>query len=418
MTAVTTRELRLAVVTVVALVLAMPSALGVARSSAGPGLLSPVDPYCDTESPVPADHVLVHSGLPVARLAALSGAVMSGHIPELGAWELRFADSFAARRGVVQLQNLPGTSAQVESTYRVQESAAGVVPNDPLLTNQWGLRKIHAYTGWDRELGLDNPVTVAVIDTGIDLQHPDLAGRVGSGFNAIDPTASAQDDMMHGTHVAGIIGAASDNRVGVAGMSWGARLMPVKSMNSQGVGTTCDIITGMVWAVANGAQVLNLSLGADEPCPLLLQAAVNFATQRNAVTVVAAGNAAKQRNPSLAPGNCSGVITVGATDQKDKPAVFSDYGPQVTVSAPGVHILSTYIDPKKHQHKYAYLDGTSMAAPFVAGLCALLLAAHPDWTPAQVRGRLVATAVDLGPKGWDPRYGYGRVDVARALAAG
>lgn len=274
---------------------------------------------------------------------------------------------------------------------------------------------MHAPTAWAVDVGTSAPVTVAVLDTGVDLAHPDFEGRVVSGFDFEDGDPDSSDDHFHGTHVAGIIAAATNNRRGVAGMSWGAKLLAVKVMDAKGKGSDCDIVAGMVYAAQQGAKVENLSLGGTYlGCPTAMEEAIAYAKQRGTLIVAAAGNAAKQGNPVEYPGGCAGVLTVAASDQRDRIAPFSEHGPQIVVSAPGVHILSTY-RTKGGEHKYAYLDGTSMATPFVSGLAALLFSAHPTWTPDQVFQRIATTSDDLGAKGRDDYFGSGRINAARAL---
>lgn len=159
-----------------------------------------------------------------------------------------------------------------------------------------------------------------------------------------------------------------------------------------------------------------MSLGAPGPCPVAVQEAIDVAQAAGVLHVAAAGNSGADFNTIATPANCENTLGVGATDQDDNGAAFSNFGDYVDVSAPGVDILSTVIDPKTGKHGYATLSGTSMASPMVAGLAALLMARHPTWTPQQVSERIIETSIDLGPRGWDPRFGAGRIDAARALA--
>jgi subtilisin family serine protease len=245
------------------------------------------------------------------------------------------------------------------------------------------------------------------VDTGVDLDHPDLAGNVVSGYNVISPGAPPQDDHGHGTHVAGIVAAITNNNVGVAGVAGGCRIMPVKVLNNVGEGTDFDVATGIQWAADNGARVINMSLGSPDYSYALADA-VDYAYGKNVLIVAAAGNDGLES--ILYPAALPHVMAVGATDKIDGRASFSNYGNALDIVAPGVNIFSTLWD-----NSYTYLSGTSMATPHVAGVAALVLSLHPEYTNDQVEKVLKAGCVDLGNPGWDPYYGYGRVDALAAL---
>jgi subtilisin family serine protease len=346
----------------------------------------------------------------VRAVTAAGGRVVGG-IARLRAVEAAFP-SVALRDAAAPVLAGAGLRVQPESVFTTDRK-----PNDPYVLYQWALPKIGAFSAWDREIGTTSPVIVAVIDTGVDLRHPDLVGRVIAGKNVVDNTNDPSDDMGHGTHVAGIVAAGTQNGVGVAGMSWGAQVLAVKVLSAAGSGSDCDIILGILSAADAGAKVLNMSLGAEgSPCGFLTQTALDYAHNKGALSVVSAGNGAKKGNKTNSPANCKGVLAVGATDSADRIAPFSTHQPYVGVSAPGVNILSTYFDPKTGKHWYAQLSGTSMAAPHVAGLAALIWSKHKDWTPEQVAARITGTADDRGPKGRDPYFGSGRINAARALA--
>jgi thermitase len=291
--------------------------------------------------------------------------------------------------------------------------------NDPLLHRQWALDTLGVKRIWRKETGTTYPVTVAVVDTGVDLSHPDLIGRLLPGYDYVNNDESPQDDHGHGTHVAGVIAANPDNRTGIAGMSWGAKVMPLKACDEEGACSDFAVLASIVHAVTEGVRVVNLSLGGPSPaCPRPLELAAQFAETRGSLLVAAAGNSAAQGNPISYPAACDGFVTVGATDPLDRWAGFSGYGEHVDVSAPGVQILSTLPPDRsdKATPGYGLLDGTSMAAPHVSGLAALLFSSRPESSPAEVLQRMKETAVDLGKKGWDRFYGHGRIDVRRAVA--
>lgn len=252
---------------------------------------------------------------------------------------------------------------------------------------------------------------IAVIDSGVDLDHPDLQNKVVAGWDFVNNDAYPDDDHSHGTHVAGIAAAATNNALGVAGVSWDARIMPVKVLDSGGSGYMDDVIAGMEYAADHGAQVLNLSLGSVTSSSAL-QDAVNYARNRGAVVIAAAGNCGSgciiggqyYYNPLMYPASCQNVVGVAATTSTDGWASFSEHNTYVDLSAPGVGIYSTI------PNGYGYKDGTSMATPFVSGLAALVLSRWPDYTPSQVETALFNNADDLGSSGRDDYFGYGRVN--------
>jgi type VII secretion-associated serine protease mycosin len=321
------------------------------------------------------------------------------------------------------------SSPAVQAAVRRLEEAPGVVdarpvhifhifgtPNDTEFPQQWGMAKVKAPAAWDRATGERQAVTVAVIDSGIDLAHPDLQAHLVPGVDYISPTEKGRDANGHGTHVAGIIGAVANNGQGVAGMNWGAKLMPVRVMSADGSGTDVDIAEGIRWAADHGAKVLNMSLGGYQNEDGI-RAAVEYAQGKGCLVVAAMGNDAIA-DPAY-PAAIPGVLAVGATSQKDERASFSNSGSWMSVSAPGVGIFSTmptYATKIPHTKPYGPLSGTSMAAPMVAGLASLVWSKHPDWTAQQVRQRLEQTADDLGASGKDDTFGYGRINAERALA--
>jgi len=283
---------------------------------------------------------------------------------------------------------------------------ATIAPNDTYFDQQWALSKIRAPVAWDQETGTSDPI-IAIVDTGVDLSHPDLNAKIVPGWDFVNDDGSAQDDHGHGTHVAGIAAAETNNGQGVAGVSWGARLMPIKVLDENGDGYWSDVARGVRYACNHGAQIINLSLGGDNPSSTL-EDALEQAYQDGCLIVAAAGNSA--RNQIDYPARYPEVIAVTATDRNDALASFSDYGPQAEVAAPGVDIWSTL-----WPHTYGWKQGTSMSTPYVSGLAALVWSACPQLDNSGVRGVLQSTAKDLGAAGWDPKYGYGRIDAKNAL---
>lgn len=369
---------------------------------------------CNAVPALPDTRAMVTYADRAAALRAVraAGGTVTGRIAEIGALQVAFGSAALRDAALPVLRATPGVeSADAERTFRPHRK-----PNDPFLTYQWGLTKVGAPRAWDRETGAKGTVTVAVLDTGVALTHPDLMGRVLRGKNVVDNTDDPRDDHGHGTHVAGIVAAKVNNRVGIAGVSWGSPILAVKVLGADGSGSDCDIALGVVSATDAGAKVLNMSLGAEgAPCGAVLGKAVEYARDAGAVPIASSGNSGNKGNPQSTPANCPGVLAVGATDSRDKVAKFSTHHSWVGVSAPGVGIFSTTFDPKTERNSYASWSGTSMAAPFVSGVAALLLARNPSWTPDQVIDRIVATADDRGVNGKDDFYGAGRLNAARAL---
>lgn len=291
-------------------------------------------------------------------------------------------------------------------------------PNDPMYGEQWGLVTMGLPQVWSRNAG-SKRVPVAVLDTGVDLRHPDLVGNLVPGASMLGGSGPA-DDHGHGTHVSGIIAATGNNGVGISGVAPQGAVMPVKVLNAEGKGDTSNIVRGIVWAVDHGAKVINMSLGGAGGSRALL-AAVQYAQSKDVLVVAAMGNDAQ--NVQEYPGAYPGVISVGATTSDDTAAdSFTNFGSWISVSAPGQEIYSTMpsyeVTENSHAGKelnYDLMDGTSMATPFVAGLAALLRAQAPTITAAQVKARLESTADDIGEPGFDELTGHGRVNAYKAL---
>ncbi|MEO2206832.1 S8 family peptidase [Paenibacillus pabuli] len=283
------------------------------------------------------------------------------------------------------------------------------IPNDILFTDyQWNLPAIETNRGWNITKGKED-VIVAVVDTGVDLNHPDLKGKLLEGYNVVDPKSKPLDDVGHGTHVAGIIGAIVNNSEGVAGMSWYNKVLPVKVLDNSGSGTTYAVAEGIIWAADHGAKVINMSLGnyADAQ---FLHDAIKYAFDRDIVLIAATGNDNTER-PGY-PAAYPEVFAVSATDPDMNKASYSNYGDYVDVMAPGTSIASTYPN-----NQYAALSGTSMASPHVAALAGLIRSLNPDLTNTEVMDLMRQSVIDLGDPGHDKYYGYGQVDVYKALQA-
>jgi serine protease len=315
-----------------------------------------------------------------------------------------------------------------------------LAPDDPYFAYQWDFYNgvtggIEMEAAWAIETG-DPNVIVAVVDTGVAYEDygvyrraPDLAETAFvQGYDFIHEDTHANDDQGHGTHVAGTIAQSTNNRVGVAGIAFGCSIMPVKVMDANGVGTVFGITQGITYAVNHGARVINLSLGSSEPS-MALEDALALAYQQGVTVVCAAGNDYLKGNPVEYPAAYhTYCIAVGATRFDNRRAPYSSTGSYVDVVAPGGDLTvdqngdgypdgilqQTFVkDPTAFA--YYFFQGTSMAAPHVSGLAALLIS-HGIRGPDAVRRAIQSTATDLGPAGWDPEYGWGLINAGVALA--
>jgi subtilisin family serine protease len=311
-------------------------------------------------------------------------------------------------------------------------------PSDPSYGSQWALSAISALGGWSLFPGTFTPspsMPIGIVDTGVDATHPDLPNVSGLSATCLNGSCSQgipTDDQGHGTHVSGIAAAATDNGLGISGLSFASPLVVVRVFSAdpaQGADLS-DVANGIAWAAAHGAKAINLSLGATGiPYPITLCNAVELAiTSYGSTVVAAAGNGNPPGTPVSTPtypAACPGAIGVAATDSSDLPASFSNYGsPDVFVSAPGVGVLST-----APGNGYVLKDGTSMASPYVTGLIGLIRSMHPDASVAQVRQILALSSDKVGanaygsdPYGtcvgctWEQHYGYGRINAQQALS--
>lgn len=290
------------------------------------------------------------------------------------------------------------------------------IPNDSFfLTKQWDKWVMYADRAWDITTGSGSVVKVAVVDNGVEYWHPDLAvnfrqGEIGYDFVGGDEDPKPDNpnipEAFHGTHVAGIISAVSDNLIGVAGWAQ-VQILAVRALNDSGNGTLSDVALAIRWAVDHGARVINMSLGGSSSSTPLNEAC-QYAFNKGAVLVAASGN---DGQPIITyPARLRECIAVGAMDELSGLAGFSNYGPEQEVVAPGVAIYST-----APSNSYKEAQGTSMACPEVAGVAALIIALNPALSPSQVRAIISASAIDMGMAGKDDWFGYGLVNAWRAL---
>lgn len=372
----------------------------------------------------------------VERLPAMDASVLelSGDDPDAGIAALRALPgvAYVEHEGASVVGWTMARPAGLRPTADTAVvSAFGIGPNDPRLGNQWALSTIGELSAWGAAVlaaASSKPiVTIAILDTGIDQDHEDLDpqnradDQVGKIYRDINFTSShtVDDKFGHGTHVAGIAAAATNNGVGIAGTAGEARLLNVKVMGDDGVGYDSAIAQGIRWAADHGAQILNMSFSQPSDSTLIKEA-VAYAAGKGVLMIAAAGNEGK--NEKRYPAAYPQVLSVGATTQPksgqlEQRASFSNYGAWVDVAAPGESILSTFPnhDTSIKVKDYGYMNGTSMAAPMVSGEAALL------WTAlggdaAQVRARIEATS-DTSVSGSGSAWVHGRIDLYRALQA-
>lgn len=296
-----------------------------------------------------------------------------------------------------------------EPNYIISKQAVKHIPNDEFFKPyQWNLSHISVEEGWEFSSG-SKDVTIAIIDTGVDPNHDDLQGKVLPGFNAIDGSTNSYDTHGHGTHVAGIAAALTNNVSGIAGIAWKNTILPVKVLNERGEGSSFEVARGIRWAVDQGADVINLSLG-DYHHSIILYDAIRYAYKNDVVLISASGN--DGIGEPMYPAMYDEVLTVGSVNQNRDVSFFSNYGNHLDVTAPGEQIPSTFPD-----NSYVVMSGTSMATPHVTGLAGLIRAIRPDLTNEEVYNVIRDNAIDHGSKGKDPYYGFGEINVAKALRA-
>lgn len=279
---------------------------------------------------------------------------------------------------------------------------------DPKAAEQYQLQLLQIEKA--QKLVPNKKIKVAVIDTGIDMNHPELTGQLLPSFNMVNPMNPGSPDA-HGTHVAGIIAGKKNNGLGGYGINPNAQIIPIDVFDRMGGASDYSIAQGILQAIKSGAKVINMSLGASVPSPLI-EEAVKKALAKNIVVVAAAGNSGNDWTNY--PAGYEGVISVGNVDIRQKLAVSSSYGTSIDVVAPGEQIYSTIYEAEKLS-SFRKLSGTSMASPVVAGVASLLLTKYPNLTPSQVEYILEHSAKDLGAKGYDVKYGNGIIDPVKAL---
>jgi hypothetical protein len=371
-----------------------------------------------------------HAGQPAQNAGASNPNIawIKGHIlvqPRAGLSDAEFGKALAAQGGHAtgRLGNLniyvvtlpPNASEQAVANALSHNPnikfaevdrliAPNFVPNDPYYSSEWHLQTIGAPTAWNTSIGAG--ITVAILDSGVDSTHPDLQGQLVPGWNFYDNNSNTSDVYGHGTLVAGVVGAIGNNGAGVAGVAWGARIMPVRVTDTSGIGSLSMFSNGLTYAADHGARVANLSFPVQSSSST--QTAAQYFVNKGGLVFNSAGN---YGTLDTTPAS-SALVSVSATTSSDTIASWSSYGPYVDVSAPGVGIWTTSMGGG-----YSGVSGTSFSSPLSAGVAALMMSVNPSLAPAQVVSLLESSAVDLGTTGYDYDYGYGRVNAAAAVAA-
>lgn len=379
------------------------------------GMIAGPAPAHADESPRPVDGAVTLESLPVdavdvtesdaslrSTTAEVTVLVDDGRgSPEVS--KLRAGSAAQAAQLVAHLDAQPGVVAARTGRMR----AFGAVNPEPLAPQQWNLARVGAPDAWGSSAGAG--VVVAVVDTGVDASHPDLAGRVLPEIDLVPGATRRAADNDHGTRVASLIGAGL-NGVGMAGVAPEARILPVAALDASGVGDTSTVARGIIAAADAGARVINLSLGGPVRDPVL-DRACRYAYEKGAILVAAAGNSYQFGNEVQYPAASPHVVAVAAVDSRGRPSPFSNSGAHIDLAAPGQDILAAI-----HGAGYDRQSGTSFAAPHVSAILAMAAAANPELSAAQLVAATELTAEDdASGDGRDERLGYGIVRADRAV---
>lgn len=335
----------------------------------------------------------------LAVVYSSAGAEVIDELPEIDLVVLQVGvDSLdVAAKSIVE-------SGLIETIQRNRIYEAQAVPDDPMFSRQGFLEQVNAPAAWDESVG-DESVVIAIVDSGVELDHPDLEDKLIDSWDVHEGEPGNGDATGHGTSVAGVAGAMSDNGAGVAGVAWESPILSVRATGSRGTATSRDIAAGILWAQGSGAKVINVSFA-----PLwsnsVVRAAAEHAFNRGSLVVISAGN----DGGFTTNRGYDEALFVGAVTGSGGLASFSDRGPFVDVVAPGTAIRTTTSDGS-----YGLVNGTSFAAPIVSGVAALCWSVNPDLRPSSITDILSASAVDLGDEGFDDKFGHGLVDAAAAV---
>jgi subtilisin family serine protease len=360
----------------------------------------------------------------VAAYFKTQGLQPLGYLSQIDVWVLEAA-SLQPDQILESLKNAPSILWVEQDGWL---HASEVIPDDDFYQAQQGnLAAIGLPEAWVYTTG-GSDWPIAVVDTGVDLDHPDLEAKIWTnpdeipdndlddddngyvddvqGWNFVLGNAIPQDDSSHGSHVAGIAAAHTNNLIGVAGVAWQTPIMPLKALNASGDGQASDIAAAILYAADNGARVINLSLGDDQEYQTITDA-VAYARSLGCLLVAAVGNGSTAVEY---PAATQGVLAVASSDNAGIPSVFSNRGPEVDLVAPGEDIFSA-----NKSNSYTFMTGTSMSTPHVSGLAALVWSLRPEWTAVQVSQVITCTAEDVWSPGRDYLTGWGFLDAQAAV---
>jgi thermitase len=390
-------------------------------------LLAPATGHASTSSASPSvrpgevvlrlapGHTLNDKALPNGpRSASLATALRSiGAIgarplrPGSDTYLLKITPTTDPRAATVRLAALPAVLFAEPNHLR----SAARTPGDEVAGEQWALGAIRAFDAWDVTTGAG--ITIALLDTGVSPTHPDLKENLLPGFDFRNVDEDARDDDGHGTYTAGVAAARGDNGIGIAGICWACKILPVKVLDRRGQGDDATIAAGIRFAVDHGARIISMSLGGPEDTRVMREA-VAYARDRGVLIVAASGNGQADGNLPNYPAAYPSVLAVSATGRDEAVTAFSTTGDFVDIAAPGAGVWSTFWT-RTEGDGYGAANGTSAACPHVAGAAALLLSVRPELTAEQAGELLQLGADDLGPPGRDAAYGAGRLNLVRPL---
>jgi Subtilisin-like serine proteases len=339
----------------------------------------------------------------VARTLAANGAGVQKEIPQIRVHVLRVAEPAIDR--VQQALAASGLFSFVERDHTARVVAT---PNDPNFVSEWHLNKIQAPNAWNITTGSAS-ITIGMADSGVDPTHEDLASKLVPGWSFLTGTSNTADVQGHGTETAGSAAAATNNGKGVAAAGWSNTVMPLQVVDSTGYASYSNMASAITYAADHGVRIVNLSL-AGSSASSTLESAVSYAWNKGTVVFASAGN--YSTSTPYYPAACTNAVAVSATTASDTLSSYSNYGNWIVLSAPGDSILTPM-----NGGGYGYMSGTSFSSPIVASVAALVLSVRPSLSASALVSLLEQNTDDLGAPGFDPSFGWGRVNAYKAVLA-